>query len=99
MSFSFRHRLHLLLALLYAWAFDMILCCFRVPLESGKEVGSFLLSQIPKAPGNNIGLYRDDGLAITNTTPKIIENIKKYISALSKTKRIENHNRIQQAGY
>ena len=28
---------------------------------------------------NNIGLYRDDGLAIVNDTPRNIENIKKNI--------------------
>ena len=29
--------------------------------------------------GNNIGLYRDDGLAALNKTPREIENIKKHI--------------------
>ena len=29
--------------------------------------------------GNDIGLYRDDGLAALNKTPREIENIKKYI--------------------
>ena len=37
----------------------------------------------------NIVLYRDDGLAVVNSTPKVIENIKKDIC------RIFNNNRIR----
>ena len=40
-------------------------------------------------PNINIGLYRDDGLAISNTTPRDTENIKKEIC------RIFNHNGLR----
>ena len=41
-------------------------------------VGSFLFSQLQQL-NINIGLYRDDGLAVVNSTPRVIENIKKDI--------------------
>ena len=41
-------------------------------------VGSFLLSQLQDL-NINVGLYRDDGPATTNTTPTDTENIKKEI--------------------
>ena len=41
-------------------------------------LGSFLLSQLQDL-NINVGLYRDDGLAITNATPRDTENIKKEI--------------------
>ena len=41
-------------------------------------VGSFLLSQLQN-PNINIGLYKDDGLATSNTTPRDTENITKEI--------------------
>ena len=41
-------------------------------------VGSLLLSQLQDLNAN-IGLYRDDGLAITNATPRETENIRKEI--------------------
>ena len=44
-----------------------------------KVVGSFLLSQLQNLEVN-IGLYRDDGLAIYNAAPRDTENIKKEIS-------------------
>ena len=37
--------------------------------ETCELVGSFLLSQL-QGLNVNVGLYRDDGLAITNTTPR-----------------------------
>ena len=40
--------------------------------------GSFLLSQLQDL-NINVGIYRDDGLAITNATPRDTENIKKEI--------------------
>ena len=46
--------------------------------ETCELVGSFLLSQLQDLDVN-IGLYRDDGLAISNATPRRTENIKKYI--------------------
>ena len=46
--------------------------------ETCELVGSFLLSQLQDL-NINVGLYRDDGLATTNTTPRDTENIKKEI--------------------
>ena len=46
--------------------------------ETCELVGSFLLSQLQQL-NINIGLYRDDGLAAVNSTPRAIENIKKDI--------------------
>ena len=39
---------------------------------------SFLLSQLQDLNAN-IGLYRDDGLTITNVTPRETENIRKEV--------------------
>ena len=46
--------------------------------ETCELVGSFLLSQLQDL-NINVGLFRDDGLATTNTTPRDTENIKKEI--------------------
>jgi len=46
--------------------------------ETCELVGSFLLSQLQQL-NIKIGLYRDDGLAVVNSTPRAIENIKKDI--------------------
>ena len=46
--------------------------------ETCKLVGSFLLSQLQNLDVN-IGLYRDDGLAVSSATPRDTENIKKEI--------------------
>ena len=47
--------------------------------ETCELVGSFLLSKITPVCGNDIGLYRDDGLAAFNKPPREIEAIKKNI--------------------
>ena len=52
--------------------------------ERCELVGSFLLSQLQKKLGQNIGLYRDDGLAVTDATPKATENNKKDICRIFK---------------
>ena len=56
--------------------------------ETCELVGSSLFSQLRKL-NINIGLYRYDGLAISNTTPRDTENIKKEIC------RILNHNGLR----
>ncbi|PFX28035.1 hypothetical protein AWC38_SpisGene7288 [Stylophora pistillata] len=45
--------------------------------ETCELVGCFLLSILTEEYGQNIGLYRDDGLAALNGTPQEIENTKK----------------------
>ena len=47
--------------------------------ETCELVECFLLSLLTKKYGQNIGLYRDDGLAAFNGTPQEIEKIKKGI--------------------
>ena len=46
--------------------------------ETCELVGSFLLSQLQNLDVN-IGLYRDDGLAVSSARPRDTENIKKEI--------------------
>ena len=47
--------------------------------ETCELVGCYLLSQLTQIPEINIGLYRDDGLAVLNQTPQKIEKVKKEI--------------------
>ena len=47
--------------------------------ETCELVGSYLLSHLPTAYRNDIGLYRDDGLGAFNALPREIEKIKKEI--------------------
>ncbi|RUA05113.1 MAG: hypothetical protein DSY43_05320, partial [Gammaproteobacteria bacterium] len=47
--------------------------------ETCELVGCYLLSKLKQIFGNDIGLYRDDGLAILNKIPKEIEKMKKEI--------------------
>lgn len=53
--------------------------------ETCELVGCFLLSQLQEKFGNKIGLYRDDGLAVTNTTPRETEKTKKEICQIFKS--------------
>ena len=50
--------------------------------ETCELVGSYLLSELSSKYGNQIGLYRDDGLAVFNESPRNIELIKKDICKL-----------------
>ena len=47
--------------------------------ETCELVGCYLLSQLTQISDLNIGLYRDDGLAVFNQTPHKIERVKKEI--------------------
>lgn len=47
--------------------------------ETCELVGCYLLSLLTKKYGQNIGLYRDDGLAAFNAKPREMERIKKEI--------------------
>ena len=46
-------------------------------------VGLYLLSQLQHL-AMNVGLYRDDGLAITNKPPRAVENMKKEMCRIFK---------------
>ena len=48
-------------------------------MELRELVGCYLLSLLTKKYGQNIGLYRDDGLAAFNRKPQEIEKIKKEL--------------------
>ena len=52
--------------------------------ETCEVVGLYLLSQLKDILGDDVGLYRDDGLAMLSNTPKEIERIKKKICAIFK---------------
>ena len=67
--------------------FDVTMSSYEAA-EICELLGSSLLSQLLKL-NINIGLYRDDGLAISNTTPRDIKNIKREIC------RIYNHNGLR----
>ena len=45
--------------------------------ERCELVGAFLLHNIKEKYGNNFGLYRDEGLGISNALPRQVEIIKK----------------------
>ena len=47
--------------------------------ETCELVGCYILSRLTEKYGNNIGLYRDDGLSAFNKPPQEIERIKKDI--------------------
>ena len=48
--------------------------------ETCELVGIYILSQLKEIPYDmEIGLYRDDGLAVLDQTPQKIEKIKKEI--------------------
>ena len=55
--------------------------------ETCELIGLFILSELKPKYGSCVGLYRDDGLAAFNETPKKIEQIKKDIC-----KTFEKHN-------
>ena len=50
-------------------------------------VGLYLLSQL-QTLNINVGLYRDDGLAVTNQTPREAEMTKKKLCKISKDNNI-----------
>ena len=66
--------------------------------ETCELVGLYMLSQLEKL-GIDIGLYRDDGLATYNKTPRQTENIKKENMQNRQRKQAENHNQHQQKSY
>ena len=45
--------------------------------ECAELVGLFILDRVSKISGLEAGLYRDDGLAVTSSTPRRVEAIKK----------------------
>lgn len=57
--------------------------------ETCTLVGIYLLSQLPKELQNRLGLYRDDGLAICNDSPRNIENMKKQICTIFKRNKLK----------
>ena len=59
--------------------------------ETWELVNSFLLFQLPKELEHNIGLCKDDGLAIANSTPRTTERIKHSICQILKKRTDDNH--------
>ena len=48
-------------------------------VETCKLVGSYWQSQLNEIPGDEIGLYRVDGLAVLQKTPRATDRIRKEI--------------------
>ena len=63
--------------------FDVTMGRFDVA-ETCELVGLYLLPKLAPEFSTDIGLYRDDGLAALDKTPKEIENIKKHICKVFK---------------
>ncbi|XP_067951745.1 uncharacterized protein [Watersipora subatra] len=57
--------------------------------ETCELVGTYLLSLLPDELKRNTGLYRDDGLAICDGTPRSIENMKKQICKTFKQNKLK----------
>ena len=57
--------------------------------ETCELVGCYLLAQLQQLPNIEIGLYRDDGLAVTTLTPKETERIKKQICNVFKNNNLK----------
>ena len=57
--------------------------------ETCELVGYYLLAQLQQLPNIEIGLYRDDGLAVTTLTPKETERIKKQICNVFKNNNLK----------
>ena len=62
-------------------AFDVTMGSFD-GAETCDLVGLYLLSDLSNLLGNNVGLYRDDCLAVVNASNKKTEDIKKKICAI-----------------
>jgi hypothetical protein len=56
--------------------------------ETCELIGLYILSELVKL-NIDVGLYRDDGLAVTSATPKQVENIKKKISEIFRKNKLE----------
>jgi hypothetical protein len=50
--------------------------------ETCELVGLYLLNEITQKHGKNFGLYRDDGLGVSDAKPREIENIKKDLCSI-----------------
>jgi hypothetical protein len=50
--------------------------------ETCELVGSYLLSKLAPEYGNDTGLYKDDGLAAFNKTPRETEHKKTHLQSL-----------------
>ena len=51
--------------------------------ETCELIGAYMLSLIAPKFKNEVGLYRDDGLAICKATPKEIEKTKQEVCQVS----------------
>ena len=65
-------------ALIKSWQVNVSYDVCKRLLVRSLNLG-YLQSKLTPIVGNDIGLYRDDGLGALKKTPREIENIKKYI--------------------
>ena len=65
--------------------FDVTMSCYD-GAETGELVGTYILNEISSiVPKGNIGVYRDDGLAVVHKSPSETKNIKKKLLKNSRT--------------
>ena len=68
--------------------FDMTMGSFD-GAETCELVGTYMLSLLPSELRDNIGLYRDDGLAISTACPRKTEKLKKLICSTFKQHKLK----------
>ena len=56
--------------------------------ETCELIGLYILCELAKL-NIDVGLYRDDGLAVTSATPRQVENLKKKISEVFRKNKLE----------
>ena len=50
--------------------------------ETCELVGTYILSMLSKKLGDNVGLYRDDGLEAVRATPRQADNLRIFVKSL-----------------
>ena len=57
--------------------------------ETCELIGLYMLSLLSPSLKDKVGLYRDDGLIVSNATPKQIEKMKKEITRIFKSQELK----------
>ena len=75
--------------------FDVTMSSYN-EAETYELIGIYMLSLIASKFKDEVGLYRDDDLAVCKATPKDIEKVKQEVSHAVRIKWSWDHNRCQQ---
>ena len=62
--------------------------------ETCELIGAYMLSVIAPKFKNEVGLYRDDGLAICKATPKEIEKPKQEVCQVFKSNGLKSQSKL-----